>query len=102
MHSFFRARIEQLFGRFWSFSIWQNVWQGKQLDGACELQRRVHVFMHFMNFSLKRRLLYEPPGVWPILPPGMDLPRVITYPDQPDATHAHAPGEMYTRLAPQG
>eukprot|EP00668_Euglena_longa_P009318 GGOE01011244.1.p1 GENE.GGOE01011244.1~~GGOE01011244.1.p1 ORF type:complete len:144 (+),score=1.76 GGOE01011244.1:603-1034(+) len=29
-------------------------------------------FFHFVNFSLKRRLLYEPVGLWPILPPGAE------------------------------
>ena len=86
MHSYFRARIEQLFSRFWPFGIVQNVWRGRSIDGAFELQRRMHVFMHFMNFALKRRLCYEPPGVWPVLPVGVDSTRAVLY-HNPDANH---------------
>lgn len=85
IHSFFRARIEHVFARLWPFAIMQHVWRGKGLDAGCELQRRLHVLMHFMNFSLKRRVLYEPAGVWPLLPPGSEVVRVAIYPDQPDA-----------------
>lgn len=67
--------------RLWPFGVMQHVWRGKGTDGAFELQRRLHVLFHFLNFSLKRRVMYEPPGVWPILPPGTDPDVIMCYPN---------------------
>lgn len=72
---------EHIFSRLWPFGIMQHVWRGKGIDGAFELQRRLHVLFHFVNFSLKRRVMYEPPGVWPILPPGAEANLLMLYPN---------------------
>ena len=81
LHSFFRARIEHVFSRLWPFGLVKHIWRGKGTEGACQLQRRMTVLLHFLNFSLKRRLLYEPPGAWPLLPPGTQPVRVMVYPE---------------------
>jgi hypothetical protein len=62
----------------------KETWRGKGKDGICELQRRLHVLFHFVNFSLKRRLMYEPPGAWPLIPPGHQNARITVYPAQPE------------------
>ena len=63
IHAFFRARVEHIFTRIWPFAMYQ-VWRGKGLEGACELQRCIHVLFHFINFELSRKIMYEPAGVW--------------------------------------
>ena len=57
----------------------QQVWRGKGVDGAMELQRRLHVLFHLVNFALKRRILYEPVSVWPPLPSNV-VPILTVYP----------------------
>ena len=64
LHSFFRARVEYIFTRTWPYGIMQQVWRGKGLDGACELQRRLCVLFKFLTFELCRKVMYEPAGVW--------------------------------------
>ena len=77
IHAFYRSRIEHVFSRLWPFGIVQQVWRGKGMEGALELQRRIHVLMHLVNFHLKRRVMYEPVGVWPPLPSLAPLPSMI-------------------------
>ena len=75
--------IEHVSSRLWPFGIMHQVWRGKGEDGVFQLQRRLFVLFHFVNFHLKRRILYEPPGVWPLIPPGQGPVRVTVYPDLP-------------------
>ena len=70
IHAFFRARVEHVFTRIWPFAIVHQVWRGKGLEGACELQRRIHVLFNFVNFELSRKVMYELAGVWPHTPEG--------------------------------
>ena len=55
--------MERVFSRAWPFGIVHQVWRGKGLEGACELQHRVHVLFNFINFDLTRKVMYELAGV---------------------------------------
>ena len=77
IHAFFTARVEHIFTRIWPFAIVHQVWRGKGLEGACELQRRIHV--HFINFELSRKIMYEPAGVWSHTPEGAPAAEEVEY-----------------------
>ena len=56
-----------------------QVWRGKGLEGACELQRRMHVLFHFINFELSRKVMYEPAGFWSHTPEGAPAAEEVEY-----------------------
>ena len=44
--------------------VWQGaMWHSKSLEGAHELQQRVHILFHFIKFDLTCKIVYEPTGV---------------------------------------
>jgi hypothetical protein len=51
----------------------QHTWRHTGTDGVFQLRRRLHVLFNFVNFSLKRRLMYEPVGVYHGMPGISDL-----------------------------
>ena len=70
VHSFYRARIEQTFAFFWTFSFVRNGWRGREEVGAERFFRYLKVFINFANFYLRRNVRYEPYGPWSHFPEG--------------------------------
>ncbi len=71
IHAFYRGREEHLYGLLWPFGIFRGKWRGRGASGEHRLWARVKVLLNFMNFAIRRRVLYEPMGPWghfPVVP----------------------------------
>lgn len=68
IHAFYRGREEHLYGLLWPFGIFRGKWRGRGVSGEHRLWARVKVLLNFMNFAMRRRVLYEPMGPWSHFP----------------------------------
>ena len=76
VHSHYRARAEHLFGRLDKFALISTRWERVTEEGAAQLQRRVHVLLHLINFDLWQKFLYLPLG--PSLYKGQEEEDLVT------------------------
>lgn len=68
IHGFYRGREEHLYGILWPFGIFRGKWRGRGATGEHRLWSRVKVLLNFVNFAMRRRVLYEPMGPWSHFP----------------------------------
>ena len=64
VHGFYRARVEHLFARLWSWKIVRNTWTGS----SAELHATTRVLLHLTQFITRRQTRYQPYGPWPHVP----------------------------------
>ena len=74
VHSFYRARIEQLFAILWTFALARNKWRGRETSGDTKLFLRVKILLNFIQFMLRRKVMYQPYGPWGHFPVVIRLP----------------------------
>ena len=68
VHSFYRARIEHLFGLLWMFSLVRDSYRGRAEGGDNRFFNRIKVLLNFVQFMLRRLLKYKPYGPWSHFP----------------------------------
>ena len=65
VHGWYRARIEQLFARFWHWGLVKNIWRG----GPNELHQSVRILLQFTQFCISRHVRHPPYRPWAHVPP---------------------------------